>query len=170
VYMAIFKKVQRDANRFFHKVDQGASKFFNKTIPGVAKQAGAKLEDFGGDIAKGATKVGNFLEKNAGIISDGVGGALMATGYGAPLGEAVMAAGNSAQQLGGQIKRTGKNAQRDINQFSQVAQGKAQGLANQGLHLTNKATGQASNALNQTIQRINDAGNQALESTMPAVV
>jgi hypothetical protein len=157
-----FKKVQSGANRFFKKIDQGANKFFKKTIPDVAKKAGGALEDFGGDVARGATKVGNFLEKNAGVISDAVGGALMATGYGAPLAGAVMAAGNSAQQFGGKLKQGGQVAQRDINKVAQLTQSKATDLANRGLQLTGKATGQATNLVNQGLAQAQTQGNQLL--------
>ncbi len=157
-----FKKIQSGANRFFKKIDSGANRFFKKTVPDIAKKAGGALEDFGGDVAKGATKVGNFLEKNAGVISDAVGAGLMATGFGAPLAGAVMTAGNSAQQLGSQLKQGGKQAQKGLNQFSQLAQSKASDLANQGLQLTGKATGQATNLVNQGLQTAQSQGNNLL--------
>jgi len=157
-----FKKIQSGANRFFKKVDQGAQKFFNKTIPDVAKRAGGALEDFGGDVARGATKVGNFLEKNAGVISDGIGGALMATGYGAPLAGSVVSIGNSVQQFGGKLKQGGQVAQRDINKVAQLTQSKATDLANRGLQLTNKATGQATDLVNQSLAQAQTQGNQLL--------
>lgn len=157
-----FKKIQSGANRFFKKVDQGAQKFFNKTIPDVAKRAGGALEDFGGDVAKNATKIGNFLEKNAGVISDGVAAGLAATGFGAPLAGAVMAAGNSAQQFGGRLKQGGQTAQRDINKVAQLTQSKATDLANRGLQLTGKATGQATNLVNQGLAQAQTQGNQLL--------
>ena len=157
-----FKKIQSGANRFFNKIDSGANKFFKKTIPDVAKKAGGALEDFGGDVAKSATKVGNFLERHAGAISDGVAGALTASGFGAPLAGAVLAAGNSAQQFGGRLKQGGQVAQRDINKVAQLTQSKATDLANKGLQLTNKATGQATNLVNQGLAQAQTQGNQLL--------
>ncbi len=71
----------------------------------------------------GVTNVGIFLEKNSGVISDATAGALYATGFGAPLATAVLAGGNTAQQLGGRLKNAGQQAEQGLNTLAQVQQG-----------------------------------------------
>jgi hypothetical protein len=95
----LFKKIERGASHFFKKVDSGTATFFDKQLPNAVQQVGNNVQKIGGEVAGGVTNVGNFLEKNSGVISDAAAGALYATGAGAPLATAVLAAGNTAQQL-----------------------------------------------------------------------
>jgi hypothetical protein len=57
------------------------------------------------------------------VISSGIAGALYATGAGAPLATAVLAGGNTAQQLGGRLKNTGQQAKQGLNTLAQAQQG-----------------------------------------------
>ncbi len=47
------------------------------------------------------------------MISDATAGALYATGFGAPLATAVLAGGNTAQQLGGRLKTQDNRLNKD---------------------------------------------------------
>jgi hypothetical protein len=107
-----FKKLSSGATNFFKKVDSGASNFYKKLPDQVNKAVGQV-----GEIAGVAKQTGNFLEKNAGIISDVAAAGLYATGFGAPLATAVLTAGNTAQQLGGKLKQGGQQVQTGVNKL-----------------------------------------------------
>lgn len=127
----LFKKIERGASHFFKKVDSGTATFFDKQLPNAVQQVGNNVQKIGGEVAGGVTNVGNFLEKNSGVISDAAAGALYATGAGAPLATAVLAAGNTAQQLGGRLKNAGQQAKQGLNTLAQAQQGVQKPLVQQ---------------------------------------
>lgn len=113
----IFRKTNRASANFFKKVGRDTSNFFKKTVPDLANKAGDGIEKVGGEIGGGMKKVGSVLEKAAPAIATGLSGALLATGYGAPLAGAVMAAGNSGAVVGRQLKNSGKTVQSSSSKF-----------------------------------------------------
>jgi hypothetical protein len=99
----IFKKLDKGANRFFGKVEHGANRFFTKTIPKAA-------DTVGGQVALGARRVGNTLEKAGPALEMAGAGLAAATGnleLAAPLfaaAEASKAAASSARSVQGQAR------------------------------------------------------------------
>ncbi len=57
------------------------------------------------------------------MISDAAAGAIYATRARAPIATAVLAAGNSAQQIGGRLKNAGQQAKQGLNTLAQAQQG-----------------------------------------------
>lgn len=158
----MFKKLSHGAGNFFKKLDSGATKFFNKLpsdVSHIANQTSDVLQNVGGKIADGAQKVGNFLEKNSGLISDGVAAGLYATGFGAPLATAVLAAGNTAQQVGTRMKRGGQQAQTGLNKLAQITTQKSNVLSNQISNLGLSGLKQAREGVQQAQQQAQQAVN-----------
>jgi hypothetical protein len=155
----IFKKISRGANNVFKKIDNGASTFFKKTVPDIANKAGSALSNVGDQIAGAAKQTGNFLEKNAGIISDAAAGALYATGFGAPLATAVLAAGNTAQQVGGKVKRAGQDAQQGLNNLSNQVNKQSNLLSQKGLQAVASTKQQVINGANNAVAQANQTAN-----------
>ena len=116
-----FKKIASGANRVFKKIDSGANTFFKKTVPDIANKAG----NIGNQIAGGAKQVGNFLEKNSGILSTVAAGAAMALGQ-PELAAPILAAGATGQAVGSRIKQGGQQAQRGINALTSATQNASQ--------------------------------------------
>lgn len=169
----IFKKITKGANRIFNKIESGSNNFFKKTIPDIAGKVGSGFEDFGNKVADTAVKAGNFLEKNAGVISDAAAGALYATGFGAPLATAVLTAGNTAQQVGSRIKRGGRDAQQGLNNLAGQINKQSTLLSNKGLQAVQQGKQQiintANNAMAQANQQVNQLKAAATESANNAL-
>lgn len=163
-----FKKIGRDTNHFFKKTAKDANHFFKKDVTNVAKQVGGALEDAGKQTLDGLKNTGNFLEKNAGIIGDVAGAGLMASGFGAPLGLAVMAGGNVAQQAGTDLKNTTSRVRKAANALGAQARSGVNQLGadikSNALNLQNQAKTSLNNSLAsakaQTNALVNDAANQ----------
>jgi soluble cytochrome b562 len=156
----IFKKITKGANRIFNKIESGSNNFFKKTIPDIAGKVGSGFEDFGNKVADTAVKAGNWLEKNAGVVSDGVAGALYATGFGAPLATAVLTAGNTAQQVGSRIKKGGKDAQQGLNNLAGQINKQSTLLSNKGLQAVQQGKQQIINTANNAMAQANQQVNQ----------
>lgn len=160
--MGFFKKLTQGTNNVFKKVDSGASHFFKKVDNGF-KQAGNFANGVVNDAADAGKKVGNFLEKNSGVISDAAAGALYATGFGAPLATAVLAAGNTGQQLGTRLKSNSSRLQVAGNQLVNQSQAKASDF-NNSLNSAvksaiNQGTTTSQNMINQAQSTTNNLGN-----------
>ena len=167
--MGLFGKISSGFKSAFKKVDSGANTFFKKANQGLNK-----VGDFANNavdkVSSAAKKTGNFLEKNAGIISDVAAGGLYATGFGAPLATAVLAAGNTAQQLGGRLK-DGANrvqgAKRLISQSQSKASDFVNNLNNSVKGVINQGSATSQNMINQAQVKANNLGdslNNALKT------
>jgi hypothetical protein len=102
--MSFFRKLRHGANRLFHKLDHGASTFFTKTVPHLGHVVGNGIQDAGNQVAGVGKKVGNFLEKNSGIISDAVAGVSMALGQ-PELAALALTGGNIGQNVGQKLNQ-----------------------------------------------------------------
>lgn len=165
----IFKKISRGANNVFKKIDSGATTFFQKTVPDVANKAATGLTNVGDQIAGAGKKVGNFLEKNAGVISDVAAAGLYATGFGAPLATAVLAAGNTAQQVGGKVKDVSKRAQSGLNTVASMTQQQAANVSSRGQQLQGQIKSQAQMAIDNAKQQANQLQGQVTASANNAL-
>jgi len=125
--------------------------FSKKTVPDVANKVGDGFEEVGGQIGGGMKKVGSALEKAAPLIADGVGAALLATGYGAPLAGSVIAAGNSASVVGRQIKNSGKTVRSQSSKFGGDIKGEATGFANRANPLVQRKINNASSGIANSV-------------------
>jgi len=76
-YAKFFKKLSKGANKFFNNVGRDTQRVFTKTVPDSARNVGGAFEDFGDKTLDGMKKAGNCLEKNAGLIGDGLGAVAM---------------------------------------------------------------------------------------------
>ena len=166
---SIFKKISQGASNVFKKVDSGATNFFKKTVPDIAGKASNALQNAGNQIAGAGKQVGNFLEKNAGAISDVAAAGLYATGFGAPLATAVLAAGNTAQQVGGRIKQGSQQAQSGLNTLANITQSQANSLTNKGQALQGQIRSQASQMASQASQQANQLKASAITSANNAL-
>eukprot|EP01039_Chlorochromonas_danica_P011995 gene11995-13607_t len=97
--------------------------------------------------------------KNAGIISDAAAGALYATGFGAPLATAVLAAGNTAGQVGGKVKRAGQDAQQGLNNLSNQVNKQSNLLSQKGLQAVASTKQQVINGANNAVAQANQTAN-----------
>jgi len=168
-YGEFLQELDKGASRFFNKVEHGASKFFNKTVPQLGDKVGGEVSHIGGEVGGGMKKVGGFLKNNAGIISDGVAAGLMATGFGAPLAGAVLAAGNSGQAIGAKLQNSGNRLQsgskaagasfgNQVNSYSGLAGNLAQNKLNKISNGVNANLTSAGSAMTNAINRSNDVG------------
>ena len=169
----LFKKLAGGARKFFNKVGHDTDKFFRKDVVNAAQKVGGAFEDAGRQTLEGLKKTGNFLEKNAGIIGDVAGAGLMASGFGAPLGLAVMAGGNVAQQAGTDLKNAtsrvrqaanaiGSQVRADANQFGADVKSSARNLQRQA----NTAIRNNVDALNSNVGIARQQANQAISNAM----
>jgi hypothetical protein len=165
----IFKKISQGASNVFKKVDSGATNFFKKTVPDIAGKANNALQTAGDKIAGAGKQVGNFLEKNAGVISDVVAGGLYATGFGVPLATAVLAGGNTLQQVGSRVKQGSQQAQQGLNTLGQLTQSQANSLSNKGQALQGQIKSQASQMASQASQQANQLKASAINSANNAL-
>lgn len=166
--MGLFGKISKGVSNAFKKVDSGANTFFKKADDGL-KRVGGFASDAANQVGGVAKKAGNFLEKNSGIISDAAAGALYATGFGAPAATAVLAAGNSAQQFGGKLKRGGQSIQNSnmISQSQSRASDFVNTLNNSVSGVINQGNKTSQNMINQAQVKANNLGdslNTALSS------
>lgn len=149
-----FKKLSSGATNMFKKLDSGASNFFKKLpdqVNHVAGQVGDGLNTAGNKIAGVATKAGNFLEKNSGILADAGAGVAMALGQ-PELAAPILAAGNSGAMLGQRLKRGGATAQTSLNNMAQLQQKQVSNVAG-------KVSNMGMGALGQARVTVNDANN-----------
>lgn len=149
-----FKKLSSGASNIFKKLDSGASNFFKKLpdqVNSIAGQVGSGLNTAGDVVANTATKAGNFLEKNSGIISDVGAGVAMALGQ-PELAAPILAAGNSGAIIGQKLKRGGTQAQVGLNNLAQIQQRQAGNIAG-------KVSNMGMGALGQARVSVNDANN-----------
>ena len=109
------KKLSCGANHFFKKVGSGANNFFKKLPDNITKIA----NQVGDGIVDTANKAGNFLEKNAGVIGDVVGGVSMLIPGMEGVGAGIMAAGNAGQQAGRQLKNSSAAIKSTAHQIGQ---------------------------------------------------
>lgn len=152
-----FKKLSHGAGNFFKKVDSGASNFFKKLpdqVANVSNQVGNTLQDVGSGVANVATKAGNFLEKNSGIISDVGAGLTIASGVGSEFAPAILAAGNSGAMLGQRLRQGGQQAQGSLNRLAQIQQIQSSNIAN-------KISGQGMNTMGQARVQVSNLANKA---------
>ncbi len=149
-----FKKLSSGANNMFKKLDSGASNFFKKLpdqVNNISGKVGDALQSTGDTIANTATKAGNFLEKNSGLLADAGAGVAMALGQ-PELAPVILAAGNSGAALGQKLKRGGQQAQGGLNNLAQLQQQKANSMAG-------KVSNMGANAIGQARIQVNDANN-----------
>lgn len=153
--MGFFKKISSGANGFFKKVDNGADKFFKKVGKGI-NEVGNFGENAVDKAAAVGKKVGNMLEKNSSFIAAPVAALATASGFGAPVGAAIMAGGTAAQQAGTRLKTASQQAQRLKDRVSSVR--------DRGLDFNNSLNNTVVSALNQGSRTSQNMINQAQNS------
>lgn len=149
-----FKKLSSGASNMFKKLDSGASNFFKKLpdqVSHISGQVGQGLTQAGDKIAGVATKAGNFLEKNSGLLADAGAGVAMALGQ-PELAAPILAAGNSGAALGAKLRSGGQRAQSGLNNLAQIQQKQAGSIAG-------KVSNMGMGALGQARTTVNDANN-----------
>lgn len=109
------------------------------------------------------------LMSNAGILSDAAAGALYATGFGAPLATAVLAAGNTAQQVGGRVKDARQRAKAGIQQINQIGLNAANSISSQGQAIQGQIKQQAQQQVSQLNQKALQLKNQAINGANDAI-
>jgi len=158
----VFKKLSKGANKVFNKVGHDTQRFFTKTVPDSAKKVGGAFEDFGNKTLDGMKQAGNFLEKNAGLIGDGLGAVAMASGIGAPIGAALIAGGNANQQIGSNMKTLQSQIRRDVNTMADQAKQQGLSLQNHG----KQAIQQNLQALNSNVGFAKQQAQQAIKNAV----
>lgn len=130
--MGLFHKLKSGASNFFKKAGGTADNIFRKatnTITDGANIVGNELRRDGKVVAGGLKQTGNFLEKNAGILSDVGAGLAIAVGQ-PELAPIIAGAGNSAQQFGGRIKRAGSSVQGYTDKANNMLSTKTDAITN----------------------------------------
>jgi len=165
--MGLFKKLSSGANSMFKKIDSGAGSMFKKIDSGI-NQAANFTSNVGNQVTGVAKQAGNFLEKNAGTISDVAAGVALASGVGAEFAPAILAAGNSAQLAGSRLKKGAVASNRLIQNNVSQSQAKASdfnnslktavaGAINQGNTTSQNMINQAQSKSNQLGDQLNSA-------------
>ena len=147
-----FSKIKHGADNVFHKINKGGDTFFNKTVPGVTNKVGGVLDYVGNKSSEIGRKLGNTLEKNAGILS-GIGSGL-AVALGQPeLVPLIAGAGLSAQQLGSNIKSGSAQIKNYTDNAKAVLGSKSNQFSNRGQSLLQNTSGRAQQGLNSGLSQ-----------------
>lgn len=161
--MGLFSKVSKGATSLFKKVDSGANQVFKKVNQGI-NQAGNIASNVANQATGVAKQAGNFLEKNAGTISDVAAGVALASGVGAEFAPAILAAGNSAQMAGSRLKKgavgTNKLLQSNISQSQSKASDFNNSLSQSVKSAINQGNTTSQNMINQAQSKANNLGDQ----------
>lgn len=145
-----FKKLSNGSSNLFKKLDNGASNFFKKLpdqVNHISNQVGNGITSAGDQIAGVAKQVGNVLEKNSGLIADGVAGVAMAMGQ-PEISAGVLSLGGMGQQLGQRLKQGGTTLQGQTNNLAQIQNKTVNNMAGQASTL-------GLNGLNQVRTQLN---------------
>jgi len=153
--MGFFQKLSKGANSFFHKVDSGANNAFKKIGNGIQTAGNIVDHKIINPVAGAGSQVGNFLEKNAGKIAN------VASMVAPEFAPEIMAAGSTAQRLGGQLKQ-GSSQVKQLSQMGQVRLNSGvNGFSNAISGAINQGNSTSQNMINQTKNNVNGLLNQA---------
>lgn len=153
--MGLFHKLKSGASNFFKKAGGSADNLFRKasnTVGDAANIVGKELTRDGKVVAGGLKQTGNFLEKNSATLATVGAGLAVASGVGAELAPAILAAGASGQALGGRVKKAGQSVQ----QFTQNANNT---LSTKSDALTNTINQARVSVANKTANAVNTMDN-----------
>lgn len=131
--MGLFHKLKSGASNFFKKAGGTADNLFRKasnTITDGANIVGREITRDGKVVAGGLKQTGNFLEKNSAALATVGAGLAVASGVGAELAPAILAAGASGQALGGRVKKAGQSVQQFTNSANSTLSSKSDALTN----------------------------------------
>jgi hypothetical protein len=131
--MGLFHKLKNSSSSFFRKSGNQLDNLFRKasnTVTDGANIVGRELTRDGKVVAGGLKQTGNFLEKNSATLATVGAGLAVASGVGAELAPAILAAGASGQALGGRVKRAGQSVQQFTNSANATLSSKSDALTN----------------------------------------
>ncbi|RYE59336.1 MAG: hypothetical protein EOP48_01215 [Sphingobacteriales bacterium] len=106
----LFRRLNRNTNRFFHKIDTGANRFFKKQLPGAVNTVGH-------GIVKAADTVANGIEKAAksGILTDALEGAAIVASPFTAGGSLALAGAGASLGVANDLRRKGRHIQTALN-------------------------------------------------------
>jgi hypothetical protein len=161
--MGLFHKLKSGASNFFKKAGGTADNLFRKasnTVGDAANIVGKEIVRDGKVVGGGLNQAGNFLEKNSATLATVGAGLAVASGVGAELAPAILAAGASGQALGQRARQAGSS----VKQFSQNANSTLQTKSNALQNTINNArqdvATRTSNAVN-TMDNLQPSNNLA---------